>query len=128
MYAAGIFTHLLDIGLSHEPYCHILMNGTLSLVPESSSRLVAINGDFEESLSCEGYPGLAPAIMIDLATMDLIEFEIVSEDLLSCLSKVDSVSNKLSILHYFLVHLGDFESVEEVKSFKMESKLFKVTL
>lgn len=114
MYVAGVFTHLLDIGLAHEPNCHILMNGTLSMVPQSASRLVVIKGEFTEFSPSEDDTELLPTIMIDLLTMDLVEFEVSVEDLMNCLTTVESTTNKLSILHYLLIHASDFESVEEV--------------
>lgn len=114
VYVAGLFTHLLDIGLAHEPFCHILMNGVLSMVPQSASRLVTIKGEFTESTVFEDDTELLPTIMIDLNTMDLLEFEIDVEDLMTSLSTIESMNNRLSILHYLLIHAVDFERVEEV--------------
>ncbi|KAK6623966.1 hypothetical protein RUM44_010823 [Polyplax serrata] len=121
VYAAGIFTHLLDIGLSHEPNCHILMSGILSMVPRNASRLIAIKSEFTEIKRTEEDTELFPAVMVDLCTMDLIEFEISNDDLINCLTMMESVSNRLSILHYFLVHAGDFDAVEEALSILLKN-------
>lgn len=90
------------------------MSGILSMVPRNASRLIAIKSEFTEIKRTEEDTELFPAVMVDLCTMDLIEFEISNDDLINCLTMMESVSNRLSILHYFLVHAGDFDAVEEV--------------
>ncbi|KAL0278879.1 UNVERIFIED_CONTAM: hypothetical protein PYX00_000557 [Menopon gallinae] len=122
VYAPGIFTHLLDVGLSHEPFCHILMSSSLLEVPQSASRLVAISGVFTDDNpdTTASTSELTPTVMIDMPTMDLIEFEITVEDLMKCLTEVKSDSNRLSILHYFLVHESDLDYIEEILSILLE--------
>lgn len=92
------------------------MSSTLLEVPQSASRLVAISGVFTDDNpdATTSTSELTPTVMIDMQTMDLIEFEVTVEDLMKCLTEVKSDSNRLSILHYFLVHESDLDYIEEV--------------
>lgn len=100
VYAPGLFTHLLDIGLNHEPCCHILMNNDIPGVPTSASHMV---------------PLLGCLTMVDLPTLDIVELSIPTAQLVNTFKVNQSLDNRLSILHYLLVHLGDLETVAEVK-------------
>lgn len=86
----------------------------LAAVANPSARLVSLKGDFTDR-SPSSSDALAPAIMLDLVTLELLEVEVTSQDLLAGFQNIMSDSNRLAILHYFLVHVGDLGMVEEVR-------------
>ncbi|XP_026293731.1 protein pigeon isoform X1 [Frankliniella occidentalis] len=122
VYAPGLFTHLLDIGLEHEPCCHILFDNDSLTIPVSDTAclvpLLQTNGAKETTSS-----SLKPAVtMLDLSTLDLVPISIAPAHLLCAFrggphgapvsgnkKKCYLLSNQLSILHYVLVHLGNGE-------------------
>ncbi|GLH11423.1 Protein pigeon [Gryllus bimaculatus] len=97
VYAPGLFTHLLDVGLSHEPCCHVLMGHA----PPQASHLV---------------PLLQPGggLTLDLRALDLVRLVVSPRMLLDTFRQDPCLSTRLAILHYFLVHAGDMESVAEL--------------
>ena len=105
VYAPGLFTHLLDIGLVHEPCCHILMSCTLAGVPSYASHLVPLLQ-------------YGNKVTVDLPTLDLIPLTITTNHLVETFKSNHSLENQLAILHYFLVHQADLETVGEVRFYK----------
>lgn len=97
VYAPGLFTHLLDVGLGHEPCCHILMGHA----PPQASHLV---------------PLLQPGegLTLDLRALDLVRLVVSPRILLDTFRQDTCKSTRLAILHYFLVHAGDMDSVAEL--------------
>jgi hypothetical protein len=101
VYAPGVFTHLLDIGLSHEPCCHILMSCTLLGIPLYTSHLVPL-------LQYDN------TVAVDLPSLDLVPLTVTTRQLVDTFKNDSSLENQLAILHHFLVHQGDLETVAEV--------------
>ncbi|KAL1129736.1 hypothetical protein AAG570_012680 [Ranatra chinensis] len=99
VYSPGLFLHLLDIGPGHEPCCHIILPHSL-LGPEQWTVLRnPLNG----------------AEVINLVTLELAHFVIEPKTLIKAYQDLEGgIPNKLSILHYFLVHHQDFEIVSEL--------------
>ncbi|XP_067002929.2 protein pigeon [Anabrus simplex] len=97
VYAPGLFTHLLDIGLNHEPCCHILMGCT----PYQYTHLVPIlhHGN---------------AMTLDMPSFDLVPLIVTTQQLVDTFKQDHSLDNRIAILHYFLVHQGDTETVGEL--------------
>jgi hypothetical protein len=101
VYVPDLFTHLLDIGLAHEACCHILMSCTLPGIPSYASHLVPL-------LQYDN------TVTVDLPSLDLIPLTVTTGHLVETFKSDHSLENQLAILHYLLVHQGDFETVAEV--------------
>lgn len=102
IFIPGVFTHLLDIGINHEPCCHIV---TTSIVTsENELRLVP--------LCCENNT------TINLNTLDIIPITIPVSNLIDTFKSDTTLDNKISILHYLIVHRNDFDTVGEVIKIK----------
>jgi hypothetical protein len=102
VYAPGLLTHLLDIGLAHEPCCHILMGCTLPGILSNTSHLVPLLQ-------------YGNTVAVDLPTLDLVPLTVTTGHVVETFKCDHSLENQLAILHYFLVHQGDLETVTEVK-------------
>ncbi|XP_028158977.1 protein pigeon [Ostrinia furnacalis] len=95
-----LFTHLIDISLYHEPCCHIVL-------------------PLEET---EGGPSLGPLLgwgphaMVDLKTLDVVTMTVQEKDLAATFKSATVVENKLAIMHYLILHEGNFELAEELIS------------
>lgn len=129
VFVQDFFTHLLEIGLHHQPCCHIL-SGPLTNVPSQSSYLVPLlnlsnsdnSSDFktkyslvtETSLSLNGTS--TNILTIDLPTLDLVYLSIPSNFLIDVFKKETSTEVRLGVLHYFLCHKNDMEMVTEIIS------------
>jgi hypothetical protein len=102
VYAPGLFTHLLDIGLCHEPCCHIMMDSALPGVPLYTSHLVPLLQ-------------AGNTVTIDLSMLELVPLNITTGHLVNTFKNNPSLENRRAILHYFLVHKGEMEIVAEVR-------------
>lgn len=127
VHAPGLFTHLLDIGLDHEPCCHILLDNEAFTLPVSDTAclvplLPIIRNN--ESAPCHVKPSVT---MLDLSTLDIVPITIASAHLLcgfrggphgTPVSKLKKkhylLPNQLSILHYVLVHLENNDLLMQV--------------
>lgn len=99
VYAADLFTHVLDLGIAHEPCCHFVIDSPS--IKNSFLNLVPLPGTTSE--------------VLDLKTLDILKISISKEALINSFSYTyGSLNNKLAILHYILVHLTDLEFVNEV--------------
>ncbi|XP_069681884.1 protein pigeon isoform X1 [Periplaneta americana] len=107
VYAPDLFTHLLDIGLAHEPCCHVLMSCTLPGIPSHTSHLVPLLQ-------------YSNTVTVDLPTLDLIQLTVTTGHLVETFKSDHSLENQLAILHYFLVHQGDLETVSELLMYVAE--------
>lgn len=96
-----ICTHLLDIGIMHEPCCH------LTIKP-------IINDVETHLLSLTPLTTLGNNYVVNLATLDLIDITIEKTILLETFKSNTLLENKLSVLHYLILHCGDLEAAAEV--------------
>lgn len=96
----NLYTHLLDVGLSHEPCCHIVLPNINSENGPSLSTLI----------------GWGPNTMIDLSTLDIVTIVVTEKELIAAFKSDISMENKISILHYFIQHECNSEAADELVS------------
>ncbi|KAJ8923935.1 hypothetical protein NQ315_006711 [Exocentrus adspersus] len=107
VFIPGICTQILDIGLMHEPCCHITVKPIIR--------------DVETHLLC-----LAPVVStekryaLNLATLDLINMDLPTSLLIETFKSDTLLENKLSILHYIILHTEDMDTVFELISWQAE--------
>lgn len=103
VYADGMFTHLLDVGIEHEPCCHILMPSRCLINSNYNGRLLV------------PVPGKT-TVLINSTNLDLIELSIKKEQLIEVFTNggATTTTDKLSILHYLLVHENEISAVGRV--------------
>ncbi|GBP54670.1 Protein pigeon [Eumeta japonica] len=92
-----LFTHLLDISLSHEPCCHIV-------IPCEET---------ENGPNLAHLLGWGPNTMVDLNTLDIVTLNILEKDLVSTFKSDSIIENKLAIMHYLIQHEGNGDLAEE---------------
>lgn len=132
VFVPGLFLHFLEIGLNHEPCCHILC-GPPPSVPSHVSYLVPLfdldntgkgmrrNYNMDSKANhLDGSNSLpssnSSVLTIDLPTLDLVQLMIPTDFLVEVFRKETSVETRLGILHYFLCHKSDMEIVAELMS------------
>ncbi|XP_048489320.1 protein pigeon isoform X2 [Plutella xylostella] len=96
----NLFTHLLDVSLSHEPCCHIVLP----------------TEDCVTSPSLAPILGWGPNAMVDLNTLDVVTMSVAEKDLVDMFKSSTPLENKLSIMHYLVHHEGNLELAEELIS------------
>lgn len=107
VFVPGICTHLLDIGVMHEPFCHVTTGPILSTLETHKLSLTPILTENGKDY------------VVNLATLDLIDMT-VSISLITQTFKSDTaIENKLAILHYLILHQSDIESASEVCSINL---------
>lgn len=95
----GLLTHLLDTCPNHQPCCHI----TLSADRPTTGDLTSLHSTNDSTA------------LIDLSTLMMYKLEVSKSSLLEIFSLPYSrLENKLSIIHYLLVHRFDFDVVLEL--------------
>ncbi|KAL7043868.1 hypothetical protein ACKWTF_001694 [Chironomus riparius] len=104
VFQAGLFINLLDIGLEHEPCGHIVAQ---PFTKQEVTHLVPIFN----------------SICFDSATLDLISIQIPKNHLIDTFKSDTSIDNRLSIIHYFLVHYNDIDIFAELLNIIMEHPL-----
>lgn len=87
VFQGGLFMHLLDVGVSHEPCCHIVC------APFTRQPVTHLVPCFVTNNIC-----------YDSATLDLISITIPKGHLIEAFRNDTSVDNRLAIVHYFLAH------------------------
>ncbi|KAG5336483.1 PIGE protein, partial [Acromyrmex charruanus] len=133
VFVPELFAHLLEIGVNHEPCCHILC-GPPPSIPSRVSYLVPLfdldnpskgtrrnsHHNNPDGKSSDGNSLLVNSntsiLTIDLPTLDLVQLTIPSDFLIEIFRKETSVEVRLGILHYFLCHKNDIEIIAELMS------------
>lgn len=125
VYSPGLFVHLLDIGPSHEPCCHIIL-GDDSVDKSNITHLATLwqpsqptpdknaagNSSGTRTISNKSPEG---SIAIDFVTLNVYKIEVSTQFLIDSYKHEDIVlSNRLAILHYFMIHLSDMDTVAEL--------------
>ncbi|RZC36003.1 pigeon, partial [Asbolus verrucosus] len=103
-----VCTHLLDIGVMHEPCCHVITKPLLSDLQSHKiclTSLVTLGNDY----------------VINLATLDLIDMTVPINLLVQTFKSDTIIGNKLSIIHYLILHRGEIETVSEVLWFNFSA-------
>lgn len=122
VYSPGLFVHLLDIGPSHEPCCHIIL-GDDSVDNSNVAHLATLwqpplPSDKSTVSSTRTINGKSPegSVTIDLVTLNIYKIEVSMQFLIDSYKHEDTVlPNRLAILHYFMIHFGDMDVVAEVR-------------
>lgn len=105
VFQADLFMHLLDIGLTHEPCCHIVCP------PFTKQPVTHLVPCFKSNSIC-----------FDSATLNLISINFPKSHLIETF-KNSSLDNRLSIIHYFLAHYNDIDIFSELLNIIMEQPL-----
>lgn len=97
----GICTHLLDIGAMHEPCCHVTTTAELQ--------------DFgSDGVSLAPLYAFGKHTVLNVTTLDVVNIHVSAAQLTQTFKSDTTIDNKLSILHFLLLHLGEVDAVAEV--------------
>lgn len=114
VFIPGYFTHLLDIGISHEPCCHIMIPKPLQTSEDYCMKLVPFSNDGD--------------LVLNLNTLEVYPLLVNISHLIETFKKCNHLENKISIIHYLLVHLNEADTVTEVPKVIQNalSRLYKI--
>lgn len=121
VFVQGSFTHFLEIGVAHDPSCHILC-GPLPNISAQSSYLVPLldlNANKitkKKSGYVDHHEFVSNIMTIDLPTLDLVSLTIPIDFLIDVFRKENSVQLRLGIIHYFICHRHDLETIANLVS------------
>lgn len=101
IYQPNIFCHLLDVGTSHEPCCHIVCPPNFHATTEQKLTYL---------VPCLNWHSIA----YDSATLNLIKIKVPKEHLIKTFRQDISLDNRTNIVHYFLLHSNDTDVLSEV--------------
>ncbi|KAK0087101.1 hypothetical protein PV325_001770 [Microctonus aethiopoides] len=116
VFVPGSFTHLLEIGVIHDPSCHILC-GALPAISTQASYLVPIldlttnkisskKSNYSDNRNC-----ILKILTIDLPTLDLVTLTITTDFLIDVFKKESPIQTRLGVIHFFMCHRHDLETV-----------------
>lgn len=102
----GICVQLLDIGIMHEPCCHVTTSST-----------------FQNFFSLAPLYSFGKHSSINIATLDVVNVNVSIGQLVETFKSETTIENKLSILHYILLHVGEMEIVTQLVASQIEKPL-----
>ncbi|KAK4875134.1 hypothetical protein RN001_011556 [Aquatica leii] len=106
-----ICTQLLDVGILHEPTCHITIPVDLL--------------DFKiEQIMFVPVLKMGNAKVLNMTNLEIIDLTVTSQQLIQIFKSDTTIENKLSILHYFLVHHHDTDAINEILTCQINTLLF----
>ncbi|KAL3289631.1 hypothetical protein HHI36_023041 [Cryptolaemus montrouzieri] len=103
-----VCTQLLDIGINHEPCCHVTLKPFLT--------------EIESHLLCLA-PLATHEFLVNIATLDMIELKITEELLLTTFKNEGSLENRIAIFHYLMQHLEASELALELITWQAQQAL-----
>lgn len=102
VFIPGVCAQLLDIGSMHEPCCHITT--VAELATDTDQLCLAPLYKFGKHS------------VLNVTNLDILNVHISTSVLVKTFKSDTSIQNKLSILHYLLLHLGEMDIAGELVS------------
>ncbi|KAK5644560.1 hypothetical protein RI129_005860 [Pyrocoelia pectoralis] len=107
----GICTQLLDVGILHEPTCHVTVpSEPLHMEPQQIIFVPALK--------------MGKATVLNITSLELIDLNVTTQQLIQTFKSDTTLENKLSIIHYLLVHRNEMEAVMELFTSQIDTLIF----